>query len=140
MAADTVEGKKAERAPAAAGAPPASVRTRPPVPDLARVTSRRRIETAQALVLEIQALRTAFQESLQQYELRMQGQFAEVLTHLQGGAALDERPHVPSTKTAAAMLHAIRTAELKPRKGRAKDLVRLQELVAHLTEMLPPRN
>lgn len=108
-----------------------------PAASFERVHDRRRIRLAQELVLEIQSLRTTLQESVESYEQRMSAQISEVLRHLQGPEG--EPPHAPAVKTAAAMLRAIRETEVKPRKGRAKDLVRLQELVAQLTEMLPPR-
>ena len=138
MAAKTeVDSEASEGAVAEAGPPPGEWTSRA-ASSFGRVRSRRRIQLAQELVLEIQALRPTLHEALEHYQARMTGQITEVLRHLQGD---DEGrpPRVPPVKTAAAMLHAIRAAEMKPRKGRAKDLVRLQELVAHLTELLPPR-
>lgn len=108
--------------------------------DFGRVRSRRRIELAQSLVLEIQQLRGAVRRTVDGYERRMDAQLAEVLRQLQGGPPGDDAPRVPSVKAAEGMIRAIRRTEVKPPKGRAKDLVRLQELVAELTELLPPRD
>jgi hypothetical protein len=38
------------------------------------------------------------------------------------------------------MLSELRETTLKPNKGRAKDLVRLQRLVRRLSELLPPED
>ena len=138
MAANAAETE--DPAPPGEEAPRAAPSVRlAPSADTLRARSRRRIQLAQELVLEIQTLRRSLHDSLEQYELRMSAQIAEVLRGLQG-ADEDAPPRAPAVKTSTAMLRAIRGTEVKPRKGRAKDLVRLQELVAQLTEMLPPRN
>ena len=109
----------------------------PPVPRPMRARIGRRVILARQLMAEIEELRPLLQELVQQYELRITAQLAEILRILNGE---DGRlPRFPAAKTSSAMLRALRTTDLKPRKGRAKDLVRLQELVAELTEMLPPR-
>ncbi len=98
----------------------------------------RRVILARQLMTEIGELQPLLQELVQQYELRITAQLAEILRTLNGDEA-GRLPRFPAAKTSAAMLRALRATDLKPRKGRAKDLVRLQELVAELTEMLPPR-
>jgi hypothetical protein len=45
----------------------------------------------------------------------------------------------PSAKVAQTMVAEIRAAKLKPRKGRIKDLVRVQDLLDALGEQLPPQ-
>jgi hypothetical protein len=47
------------------------------------------------------------------------------------------KPHRPSTKVAQRMAEQIRRVKLKPRKGRLKDLVRVQELLEKLGDLLP---
>ncbi|HEU4561373.1 MAG TPA: hypothetical protein VFS20_26200 [Longimicrobium sp.] len=83
---------------------------------------------------EVEALRPVLEEAVQQYELRITAQLVEIVRalHAQSSAV----PRLPSVKTTSAMLQAIRSVELKPARGRAKDLVRLHELVAELTELL----
>lgn len=127
------EAREAEAsAPEVAPPPPAASAER-----FGPARGRRRIRLAQEVVLEIQALRPTLQEALREYERRMTGQITELLLHLQGDGPA---PRVPAARTSAAMLQALRASDVKPRKGRAKDLVRLQELVAELTELLPPRD
>lgn len=86
------------------------------------------------VVSEVEALRPAMEEAVRQYEVRTAAQIGEILRALQGESAILARP--PSVKTTSAMLRAIEALELKPGRGRAKDLVRLHELVAELTELL----
>ena len=108
----------------------------PLVPRPMRARIGRRVILARQLMAEIEELRPLLQELVQQYELRITAQLAEILRALNGE---DGRlPRFPAAKASSAMLRALRATDLKPRKGRAKDLVRLQELVAELTELLPP--
>jgi hypothetical protein len=93
--------------------------------------TRRRKQMAREVVLEIEALRVSLRHAVEQYEVRLAGQMLALMR------ALDEDEGTPPSRVSGAMLRSIRGTELKPRKGRAKDLVRLQDLVAHLTELLP---
>jgi hypothetical protein len=95
-----------------------------------------RAQRAAELLREIHDLRAALHEALEQYERRVDGQLAEVVRALHrpgtGGG-------LPAGKTLGVMLGAIAQAELKPQRGRARDLVRIQELVAQLTELATPK-
>lgn len=97
---------------------------------------RRRLEMVRTVVSEVESLRPILEEAVRQYELRTSAQISEILRALQGESAALARP--PSVKTTSAMLCAIQSVELKPARGRAKDLARLHELVAELTELLTP--
>jgi hypothetical protein len=90
---------------------------------------------AEELLREIHALRTAMREALEQYERRVSGQLAEVVRSLHQGGG----DGLPDGKTLGVMLRALHATELKPQRGRAKDLVRIQELVAELTELATPK-
>jgi hypothetical protein len=98
----------------------------------ARPVTRRRRQLAREVVLEIEALRVSLRHAVEQYEVRLAGQMLALMRALDDGGG-----DTPPSRVSGAMLRAIRTTELKPRKGRAKDLVRLQDLVAELTELLP---
>lgn len=98
----------------------------------------RRVRMVRSVVAEVEALRPVLEEAVQQYELRVTAQLAEILRALRGDSAA--LPHLPSVRTTTAMLRAIHSVELKPARGRPKDLVRLHELVAELTELLTPES
>lgn len=119
-------------------APPATPRAEPPsgAPRARRGGTRRRAAMVRSVVAEIEALRPVVHEAVQQYELRIIAQLAEIQRALLGESAALAR--LPPVKTTSAMLRAIRHVELKPARGRPKDLVRLHELVAELTELLTP--
>lgn len=111
--------------------PSLAARAQAPPPAPKPVTRRRR-QLAREAVLEIEALRVSLRHAVEQYEVRLAGQMLALMRALDGEAA-----DTPPSRVSTAVLRAIRGTELKPRKGRAKDLVRLQDLVAHLTELLP---
>jgi hypothetical protein len=129
---------------AGAGAAPPPLRAAPAEPSAAvsrarpprKGSDRRRLEMVRTVVSEVEALRPILDEAVRQYELRTAAQLSEILRALQGESAALARP--PTVKTTSAMLRAIQAVELKPARGRAKDLVRLHELVAELTELLTP--
>jgi hypothetical protein len=87
---------------------------------------------------EVEALRGVLEEAVRQYEVRTAAQLSEVLRALYAGSSTV--PRLPPARTTTAMLRAIRAVELKPARGRAKDLVRLHELVGELTELLTPES
>jgi hypothetical protein len=94
----------------------------------------KRVDRTEELLREIHSLREAIRESMEQYERRVNGQLAEVVRALHRG-----ENHLPAIRTSEVMLRAMRGTELKPHRGRAKDLVRIQELVAELTELITPK-
>jgi hypothetical protein len=94
-------------------------------------------ELRQSLVIELHTLRLQAQDAVEQYTLRVNAQLAEVLRLAEGEGTAGEKPRRLPAKLAAAMLARLRDVKLKPKKGRAKDLVRIQELVEELALQLP---
>lgn len=125
--------------PGAVPVPPLRVVPDPgPAAPAAPRTGGRRVRGVREVVAEVEALRPVLEQAVRQYELRIAAQLEEIVRALQGGSpALD---HLPRVRTTTAMLRAIHAAQLKPERGRAKDLVRLHELVAELTELLTPES
>lgn len=68
------------------------------------------------------------------YRVRVGAKLVDLLQFVNGDDSLGERAMAPSPKAAKRMLESIRNADLKPKKGRAKDFTRLQDLVGDLTE------
>lgn len=135
---------EADARPGAGGAPPRAP-SRPraleiaPAPVRARRESGgRRVRMVRSVVAEVEALRPVMEEAVRQYELRIAAQLAEILRTLRGESAALSR--LPPVRTTTAMLQAIQSIDLKPARGRPKDLVRLHELVAELTELLTPES
>ncbi len=88
---------------------------------------------AETLAREVQGLRVALRETLEQYTARVDGDLAAVLARLEGDGA---SPMVPPTATSREALGRIGTTKLKPEKGRAKDLARLQKLTEDIAALI----
>ncbi len=95
------------------------------------------MDIAQDLTLELEHLHHSLDEMVDRYRVRIGAQLVDLLQVAKGDDSLGEKPKALAAKPAKRMLDAIRGAELKPKKGRAKDFTRLQDLVAELTEALP---
>ncbi len=100
-----------------------------------RHAKEKRIEVSRETIAELEGLRRTLEEISERYQLRVSGQFAELVSILEAGLGAGDRT-APAAPTLAKMIERIHKTELKPRKGRAKDLVRLQDLAGELTEML----
>ncbi len=102
--------------------------------------SRKRQELARELATELKALRATMDEMIEHYRLRAGGQIGELLQAVEGDAAPGERAARPTAAVTQSLLEVMRGTRLKPRKGRAKDFARLQELIEELVALLPPEN
>jgi hypothetical protein len=92
------------------------------------------MDAAQDLTLELEHLHHSLDEMVDRYRVRIGAQLVDLLQLVKGDATLGEKPKPLGVKATRRMLDAIRSAELKPKKGRAKDFTRLQDLVGALTE------
>ncbi len=95
------------------------------------------MDVAQDLTLELEHLHHTLDEMVDRYRVRIGAQLVDLLQIVKGDASLGEKPKALAAKPARRMLDAIRGAEIKPKKGRAKDFTRLQDLVGELTEEIP---
>ena len=94
----------------------------------------RREEAARLLADEVEALRATCREAVQAYELRVGAQLAAAVDVLR--AAAGGKTKFPSQARLAESLSAVRAVKLKPKKGRVKDLARLQQLAEELSGLL----
>jgi hypothetical protein len=108
-------------------------RTRAP-----RAVRGRRAELNERLLVQLDALRAALAEMLERYELRVAGRLNELDQQVRGDDSLDLPPRPLTVKSAEAVLAAIDGVKLKPKKGRAKDLARIEALIDRLGEIAPP--
>jgi hypothetical protein len=127
----TTESKTKERKARAQPKPPSSNGSR---------TSHKRDELAKEVATELKALRASLDEMVEHYRLRAGAQIDELLQAVEGKPALAERAAVPASALSQSMLEVLKEARLKPRKGRAKDFARMQELLEELVALLPPEN
>jgi hypothetical protein len=97
----------------------------------------KRTRLAADLVMEVDALRVSLAEMLDRYRFKIDGDLLQLSAAARGEAPLDGKPSRLAASASEKMLNLIRKTELKPKKGRAKDFQRLQELVEELTEHLP---
>jgi hypothetical protein len=69
---------------------------------------------------------------------RLDGGLAGLVLSLGGEALHGERPVLPRPPVLSAMLADIKALEIKPKKGRVKDLGRIHVLLESLNERIPP--
>lgn len=99
---------------------------------------RRKQEIAREIVLELQAMRGGLEELVQAYTARVDGQIATAARQLEQGVMGESERELPSTKSLNKLLRELRDTKLKPRKGRAKDLKRMENVADALSELTGP--
>jgi hypothetical protein len=97
-----------------------------------------RATATQEVVVELRTLRSQLELMTEGYRLRVSGQLAELLRLIEGDADLEQHARPLTVKAAQAVLARIEELDFKPKRGRAKDFARLEELVTELTELIPP--
>jgi len=80
------------------------------------------------LVLELRRLRAMFTEIAERYVANAEGEIATVIEVVEGKSL--------SVARVGKMLEVVRTLSVKPRKGRRKDLARIETIVASLRKEL----
>lgn len=95
-----------------------------------------RNQSAEALILELKALRSILTESAAQFEIKHSGRIAEMIRLLEGDPATGEKPVAPRGKQRDALMARLRQTKFKPKKGRLKDLVALHTIIDMLAESL----
>ena len=125
--------KKHRKTPPSAGS-----RADPPPREASESRAKRRPrrpsaeETLVRLLEQLQITKAAAQDVVEQLSLRLTSQLAEVSRRLELGARSDGPPPAIPAKRASAMLAVLRKLRLKPRKGRVKDLERIEQAVEKL--------
>jgi hypothetical protein len=85
---------------------------------------------------ELKALRASLTQCLDAIDLRVGGGIAEMLQILEGEESLDSRPRPLTVKAAQAALEDMAALQLS-KKGRPRDLRRIEKLVRRLRAALP---
>ncbi len=91
---------------------------------------------ASELAAEIQGLRPVLKDIIEIYKSRVDGQLAGLCEVFQEAGSAENG--LPPAKIEARMIEAVRALKVKPRKGRVKDLARIEELANKLWALMPP--
>jgi hypothetical protein len=103
-----------------------------------RAQSPTRPELAQQVARELAKLRPVLRNIGTALLDRLDGELAGLERSLNGEDVSGERPVLPHTPVLSAMLADIQTLKLKPKKGRLKDLGRIEVLLESLNGRIPP--
>lgn len=95
----------------------------------------RRVKAAAQLGRDISTLRSAMNDMLARYALRVGGRLEELAQSLAGDGTLDQPPRLPTLRQLAAAQRILEGHGVKPKKARAKDFARLEELTAGLLDV-----
>jgi hypothetical protein len=85
-------------------------------------------------------LRATLQEIQEHYSVRTNGLLVQMMQILEPPPGTKEPLAIPSKHTIELMTEEIKGIKVKPKKGRGKDLQRIQELVEALWVMFPPQH
>jgi len=97
----------------------------------------RKTRTAKQLVREIKYLRSLTKDITTHYSLSVHGSLASIVRILETPPTQKKGVHRPNEKTMGAMLAALRSLTVKKKKGRAKDLRRIEVLAKKLKNLMP---
>jgi hypothetical protein len=102
-----------------------------------RGASGRRHELNQRVLAELRNLRVQLDQLVERFELRMGAQLNELIARIEGDPSLGQEPRLLTVRTAEAMLDAVAGGEIRPKKARPKDFVRLEGVVRELGDLAP---
>jgi hypothetical protein len=93
---------------------------------------------AAELALELDRVRAALKESSEQLMTRLDGELAALSLYLNGQGVPEEKPVLPPARVLSQMIAEAKTLKVKPKKGRVKDLGRMEALLDSLAAKMPP--
>ena len=102
-----------------------------------KARGKRRQDLNQALVLELRTLRASLAQTLESIELRLGGRITELLHGIEGDPGLDQKPRPLTVKAAQAALAEVDAIRIKPKRGRIKDIRRIDRTIQSLRELQP---
>lgn len=126
--------KKKARAKASKRNAPAKKKA--PVPKKAPKISRQ--EIGRQVAVELSKVRAVLKEVGSGVVDRLDGEAASLALFLEGESLPGEKPLLPSARTLKSMLVAFGGLKVKPKKGRVKDLARIELLLVALACKMPP--
>ena len=93
----------------------------------------------QGIALALLGLRVSLNEVQEQYGIHTHGLMVQMLRILEAPPDAKKTHILPSRKTAELMVEEIGSLNIKPKKGRGKDLLRIQNLIEALWILFPPQ-
>lgn len=94
-------------------------------------------QTAQELATHIDALRSSLTDMVDAFRNKLEAELIHLSSAARGESSNEDGSRRLPQSTMRKMLDQIKEIEIKPKKGRAKDFQRLQDVVAELVELLP---
>ncbi len=98
----------------------------------------KKAEMGRQVAAELHKLRPLLKEIAANLTDRLDGQLAGLALFLEGEAMPEEVAILPNSRLLAAMLAQIKALRIKPKKGRVKDLARIEALLEGLSAKVPP--
>jgi hypothetical protein len=95
-------------------------------------------ELGRLTAAELYKLRSVLKEVGSGVVDRLDGEIASLALFLDGQNVPGEKPVLPRAGTLKAMLTCFQGLKVKPKKGRVKDLARIEALLATLSAKMPP--
>ncbi len=93
-------------------------------------------ENLHRLEVEINHLRQLFRDTLQEYGITIESQITGLAESIREAVEENRRTMSPQQqKVLQEMVTVIRKLQVRPEKGRRKDLKRIEETIAHLTTL-----
>ena len=101
---------------------------------------RKKEKIAAEIAKELQGLRSVTQEAIDQLEIRVGADIADLIRIFGNEEVAGEKHPLPPAQVETQLLARLRALKVKPNKGRIKDLYRITELLAEIRSVLenPP--
>lgn len=101
---------------------------------------RKKEKNAAEIAKELQGLRSVAQEVIDQLEIRVGADIADLIRIFANEEIAGEKHPLPPAQVETQLLARLRALKVKPKKGRIKDLYRIADLLAEIRSVLenPP--
>jgi hypothetical protein len=124
------ESKKKQAEPGSQAKPKTSIAER----------RRKKEKVAAEIAKELQGLRSVTQEAIDQLQIRLGAEIADLIRIFASEEVAGEKHPLPPAQVETQLLARLRAVKVKPGKGRIKDLYRITEILAFVRSELenPP--
>jgi len=89
------------------------------------------------LVRELKYLRSTARDVLVRHSIKINARLADMARILDSRSGNMNKARKPNDKVMGQMLSCIHSLRVKPKKGRAKDLLRIESIVKKLDDLMP---